>query len=205
MSTIVNGRLPASALAKIPGGRLAKPYAARWNVMCFLARAYDGHCPMPNGPMSSYRTLAQQVFLRNLWCSKGACQNAAVPGTSNHGLGRAVDNNRLAQAYKRGATCGVRQPSDAPWEDWHALVRLEGRTTRLGARVIRKGSRPGPDVRWVQGVLRHRGDLPKRWKLNQSYSLAVRRAVRAFQKAHHLRADGVIGPKTLVALRRAAK
>lgn len=205
MTSFTNGRYPASALAAIPGGRLAKPYAARWNVMCFLARAHDGFCPMPNGPMSSYRSYAQQVFMRRQWCARGACQNAAIPGRSNHGYGRAVDNNNTAQAYRRGGTCGVRAPSDAPWESWHALIRLEGRTSKTGARVIRKGSRPGPDVRQVQVLLRRAGYLPPRWKLTNSYSLKVRRAVRAFQKKRRLPIDGVVGPKTLAALRRAAK
>jgi murein L,D-transpeptidase YcbB/YkuD len=202
--TIVNGRYPESALAKIPGGQLSKPYAVRWNCMCFAARALDGSCPMPNGPMSSYRTHTQQVFLRRQWCGRGQCHNAAMPGTSNHGLGRAVDNNNTPQAYKRGKPYGIRPPSDAPWEGWHVLVRTEGRT-KVVPRTLRKGSRPGADVRAVQKLLRHEGYLPRKWKLNDSYSLRVRRAVRAFQKAHGLRADGVVGPKTLAALKRAAR
>jgi murein L,D-transpeptidase YcbB/YkuD len=205
VSSVANGRLPASALAKIPGGQLAKPYAAHWNVMCFLSRAREGSCPMPNGPMSSYRTLSQQVFLRRQWCNQGKCHNAAVPGTSNHGWGRAVDNNNLAQAYRNGKTCGVRPPSDAPWENWHALVRLEGASKPPAPRVIRKGSRPGPDIKALQVLLRRAGYLPKKWKVHDRYTLPVRRAVRAFQKDHKLRVDGVVGPKTLAAIKRAAK
>lgn len=200
-----NGRYPASALAAIPGGWLAKPYAARWNVMCFLARAIDGSCPMPNGPLSSYRNLAGQVYLRNLWCSRGQCGNAAVPGTSNHGDGRAVDNGNLQQAYQYGGTCGIREPSDAPWEDWHALIRLEGVTRPPAvARVIRKGSRPGRDIQTLQVLLRRAGYLRDSWHAHTKYTLTVRRAVRAFQKHAHLHVDGVVGPKTLAALRRAA-
>jgi hypothetical protein len=37
------------------------------------------------GPVSSYRTLAQQRQLRQYWANQGKPQNAAVPGTSNHG------------------------------------------------------------------------------------------------------------------------
>jgi murein L,D-transpeptidase YcbB/YkuD len=203
----MNGRLPDSQLAAIPGGRLAKPYAARWNTMCFIARAKAGRCPMPNGPMSSYRTYAQQVFLRNQWCAKGNCGNAAIPGNSNHGWGRAVDNNWLAGAYAYGKTCGIRPPSDAPWEGWHGLVRLEGtvRPTATGPRVIKKGSRDGDDIKALQVLLRRTHFLPARWHAHRSYTLTVRLAVRAFQKRHGLPVDGVVGPKTLTALRSAAK
>ena len=40
---------------------------------------------------SCYRDYAGQVAARDYWCSQGACQFAAVPGTSNHGWGKAVD------------------------------------------------------------------------------------------------------------------
>lgn len=202
----MNGRLPDSQLAAIPGGRLAKPYAARWNLMCMISRAREGSCPMPNGPMSSYRTLVQQVLLRNQWCARGACQNAAVPGTSNHGWGRAVDNNNLAQAYRNGRSCGIHPPSDAPWENWHGLVRIEGTVKPIahGPRVIKKGSRDGDDIKALQVLLRRTGYLPGRWKAHRSYTLAVRRAVRAFQKQHGLPIDGEVGPKTLAELTRLA-
>lgn len=206
MTSFANGRYPASALAPIPGGRLAKPYAARWNLMCFISRAREGSCPMPNGPLSSYRDLAGQVYMRRLWCARGKCGNAAVPGNSNHGWARAVDNNNLTQAYRHGGGCGIHPPSDAPWEAWHGLIRLEGtvRPTPRGPRTIRKGSRPGKDIRTLQVYLRRAGVLPARWKAHTKYTLAVRRAVRKFQRAHRLAVDGVVGPHTLAAIKRAA-
>ena len=42
-------------------------------------------------PEACYRTYAQQVVDRDYWCSLGECQFAAVPGTSVHGWGKAVD------------------------------------------------------------------------------------------------------------------
>ena len=42
-------------------------------------------------PISCYRDYAGQVAAREEWCARGACQMAAVPGTSNHGWGKAID------------------------------------------------------------------------------------------------------------------
>src|SRR3954447_12301860 len=93
-----NGRLPASALAAVPGGRLAKGAPAdSWNALCFEWRKRTGVTPMPNGPDSTYRSYARQVYWKRYWCSQGKCGNAATPGTSNHGWGRAVDGNSTAQ------------------------------------------------------------------------------------------------------------
>lgn len=81
-----NGKLPASALAPIPGGRLSKAAAAAWNAPGGPA---DSGL-MPGGPDSSYRTYAKQVYYWNLYQS-GQGNEAAKPGTSNHGWGTAVD------------------------------------------------------------------------------------------------------------------
>jgi len=48
----------------------------------------------PNTPMlinSAFRTYPDQVRVRNEWERKGKPENAAYPGTSNHGFGRAID------------------------------------------------------------------------------------------------------------------
>lgn len=42
-------------------------------------------------PSSCYRDYAGQVAMREYWCGRGSCQFAAVPGTSNHGWGKAID------------------------------------------------------------------------------------------------------------------
>src|ERR687888_582450 len=86
-----NGNLPDSALAPIPGGRLRRDAAAAWNAMNAESERRYGVTLRPLGPLSSYRTFAQQQQLRSQWCAAGKCGNAAIPGTSNHGLGLAVD------------------------------------------------------------------------------------------------------------------
>ncbi len=83
-----NGVFTDTNTGPIPGGRLWPEAAATWNAMRarFIA---DGGNPdhfKPGGPNSSARSLAAQ---RRFWSSQPP--PAAVPGTSNHGWGIAVD------------------------------------------------------------------------------------------------------------------
>src|SRR3954447_16800149 len=92
-----NGRLPAAALSRVAGPTPtvhvflhAGAPAASWNTMVLLA--HEQHVAIyPGGPLSAYRPYAAQVLLRSWWCNQGRCGNAAIPGTSNHGLGIAID------------------------------------------------------------------------------------------------------------------
>jgi len=116
-----NGYLSQSELAPIyqPNYRvyLQKDAAAAWNAFrqyC-LARGVDVY---PGGQYSAYRTYSQQVLMKRLYGS-----NAATPGTSNHGLGLAVDlaTQQMRSAVdKWGAQFGwSKRWSDASWEWWH--------------------------------------------------------------------------------------
>ncbi|MEZ0229526.1 MAG: peptidoglycan-binding protein [Planctomycetota bacterium] len=116
-----NGALPQSELSQIyyPGASvyLQKDAAAAWNAMREYCRA-RGVDLYPKGPNSAYRTLAQQKLMKKLYGS-----NAATPGTSNHGLGIAVDlaTQQMRSAIdKWGAQFGwSKKWSDASWEWWH--------------------------------------------------------------------------------------
>jgi hypothetical protein len=132
-----NGKLPASALAPIYQGNLTKEAAAGWNAMNVEARK-RGVQLYPTGSKSSYRTYEQQVELYNAYLN-GTGNLAAVPGTSNHGWGNAVD---LATTQMRstvdaiGAQFGYSKSwSDAPSEWWH-VVYQSGHYS---------GPDPGPD------------------------------------------------------------
>lgn len=89
-----NGRLDPSALVAIhsPLGYAAlAPTAARnWEAMRQESLHTLGTDLYPQGSMSAYRTYEQQVETWRLYVS-GAGGLAAPPGTSAHGLGRAVD------------------------------------------------------------------------------------------------------------------
>lgn len=123
---MANGRLPKSALSPIPGGFLEHNAARSWNAMYLHILQETGEKIQVNGADSSYRILSRQVFWRNHWCSLGKCGNAARPGTSNHGLGLAVDvpvrTRQLIDKY--GARFGwAKRWSDAAHEPWHLKYR----------------------------------------------------------------------------------
>lgn len=115
-----NGRLPSSILVDTPGQaggatvRLVEPAARAWRAMTAEALA-RGHVLKPTSLFDSYRPydIQRRIFLQRytqepngttprLWDSDGdgvrekwylqpGNAPAAVPGTSNHGLGIAVD------------------------------------------------------------------------------------------------------------------
>jgi D-alanyl-D-alanine carboxypeptidase len=113
-----NGRIPASALTPIGGGhRLAAPAAAAYGEMAAAARA-DGISFSVN---DSYRSYEQQVDMarrKGLYSEGGL---AARPGTSQHGLGMAVDLdlNGDAQAWMRANGARFGFVEDVPREPWH--------------------------------------------------------------------------------------
>lgn len=209
----VNGRLPASDLAPIAGGRLAKPAALRWNAMNYYRRSRGLLTILPNGSFSSYRDFAGQVTMRNMWCAQGKCQNAAVPGTSNHGWGLAVDANNPAGVNASGARFGWQKKwSDAPWEPWHFKWAGFGDTKtgpttaleRVREKPLRRGTK-SKDVRDIQIWLRRGGYISKRARIAKRIGTmgpATVTAVKRFQRHVGLPVDGIVGPKTYAAIKR---
>ena len=100
-----NGRLPDSDLTTItPTCRVANDVAGPLRQLLDAAHA-DGVALLPETSAylrpyfdidppritSCYRDYDMQVWWHDFYCFFGACQFAAVPGTSVHGWGRAVD------------------------------------------------------------------------------------------------------------------
>lgn len=193
-----NGRLPASALAAIGGGYYLRRDAARaFNAMSAEAQRRFGTSIRV---VAGYRTYERQVYFWNLYLS-GRGNLAAHPGTSNHGWGIAVD---LASPQMRrivdqiGAKYGFSKAwSDAPTEWWH--VRFKEGVWHPAVSVLKRGSR-GERVKQLQRRLRQIGF--KSVPVDGHYGLRTERAVKRFQRKHHLPADGVAGPKTISALRK---
>jgi hypothetical protein len=81
-----NGRIPSSALCRLPGSRGHALRADAARAFAQLSAAYEAERGKPLCLTDSYRSYEAQVKLR--WAKRGL---AAPPGTSNHGSGIAVD------------------------------------------------------------------------------------------------------------------
>ena len=193
-----NGRLSASDLRAIPGGRLRKDAGASWLRMRNEIGRRTGVWICPTSARTAYRTYAEQVYFWDLY-QRGQGNLAAYPGTSNHGWGIAVDvpsptMARLINQY--GAEYGWQKRwSDAPSEWWHFRYASQydkhrGKPLKprpKGRRALRKGERMHRDrlVR-ARAFARKRGGwetIPKH-KQRAAYSKAwLRRRRRAIHEA----------------------
>lgn len=188
-----NGRLSPAELAPIPSGELREDAAAAWNAPGGPADAGL----RPTGSMSSYRTYDEQVYLYRLY-QEGRGNLAAIPGTSNHGWGIAVD---LAETWMRswmddhGAEYGWRK-TEAFSEWWH--MNYVGGVSFPTFKTLQKGSRGKRVVHFTRRLAyihpSAHGAYLKRWYWRYKEPVAV--AVRRFQRDQDMVADGVIGPKT---------
>jgi GH25 family lysozyme M1 (1,4-beta-N-acetylmuramidase) len=204
-----NGRLTPRQLAPIHHPKLglflaAREAAASWNTMrMFLLQRYGSHGDIyPEGPLGAYRDYAGQVRCKELYGN-----NAAVPGTSNHGLGHAVDvadHFMAGLVDKHGGLFGWHH-WDAKWEWWHR--EYDGGFDRpdpgLDPKnpVLRKGSGgvgQAPSVERLQRRLNALGAAGL--TVDGDFGAATDKAVCAFQRSQHLKADGAVGPTTWTAL-----
>lgn len=210
MYAYANGQIPAAALTPIPGGRLRKDAAQAWNAMDALAvRLYGRHL----GVVDSYRPLGHPGdFNRGVWSQYAADEKyrfhggnlAAKPGTSNHGLGLAVDVDRWTRWFidHHGRAFGwAKAWSDAQSEWWHIKWRA-GAYPAVRAHAtftpLRHGA-TGDRVKWVQRSLRRHGFKSVAGPGQKGYGFfgdATTSAVKRYQKAHNLKADGIVGKST---------
>lgn len=146
-----NGVFTAANTAPIPGGRLWTEAALTWNAMyaAFVTVGGDPDHFRPGGPASSARSIAQQ---RHFFANQPPA--AAVPGTSNHGWGLAVDcpfadaqawlrkhGHRWGWSHDEGASVG---------EAWH--FRYVGASKALLSRLAfdRLVGYTASESRWIR-------------------------------------------------------
>ena len=106
-----NGMIPASGLCPIwgaPGESLSPGAAASFSAM---SKAYAAQTGVPLCITDSYRSLPDQISIK---AKRG--RFAATPGTSHHGLGRAVDLCGGVQSFGSPAHQWMRQ--NAPLYGW---------------------------------------------------------------------------------------
>lgn len=107
-----NGHIPAKALCPLhraPGQSLRPGAAAAFNA---LSKAYEKDSGRPLCVTDSYRSLAEQVSVK---ATRGKW--AATPGTSEHGLGVALDLCGGIQSFGSAAHLWMRQ--NAPLYGWY--------------------------------------------------------------------------------------
>ena len=106
-----NGLIPASGLCPVwgaPGESLSPGAAASFSAM---SKAYAAQTGVPLCITDSYRSLPDQISIK---AKRG--RFAATPGTSHHGLGRAVDLCGGVQSFGSPAHQWMRQ--NAPLYGW---------------------------------------------------------------------------------------
>ena len=207
-----NGYIPRSALSPITRAvngeqaYLVHEAAAAFMAMNAEAERDYGVTLRVSSARTAYRPYADQLYFWNQYLYHGG-NLAARPGTSNHGLGLAVD---LATEQMRrivdkiGHKYGwAKEWSDAQSEWWHLRYRSGVWHGHVGDPIIKKGSTKREAIRTLQKLLRSVGY--KSVSVNGKYDLRSRIAVRRFQRKHKLPVDGVVGARTWAALRKVGR
>lgn len=153
-----NGRLPSRALAPITKAANGEQAHLRADVatafMAMNQEAEDKHnlTLRVASARVAYRTYEQQVYFWNLYQS-GKGSLAAHPGTSNHGLGLAVDlatPQMRSVADQIGSKYGwAKRWSDAPSEWWH-LKWKEGDYPAVKSFSSKWDGYTAAEIRWIQ-------------------------------------------------------
>lgn len=203
----VNGRLPASALDAIPGGKLEKDAARAWNDMRAYIGKRHGVWIAPTGPNSSYRTYAGQVYFWRIF-QAGTGNTAAYPGTSNHGWGNAVDVATTTMAYyirKYGARFGWSWDEGQRVGEWWHFRYIGGYKPKPKNPYpfIKPGNARRDAVRRLQRRLRAHGR--KSIKVDGVYGKQTQEAVKSFKKNNGLKHTAAVGDDAWRLLRMSKK
>lgn len=211
-----NGQLPTSALARSVGGYLLRKDAAA-SLLALDAVVYakhGRHLFIRDG----YRVLGHPGDFRaghwSQWAAwekyrAGVGNLAALPGTSNHGLGINIDlgdyfSRQMVDRY--GAPYGWSKSwSDAPSEWWHITFRADKVTKKISGRPTLKLNSKGPSVITLKKKLYAAGirdfsatpfGQKSSNRYNPFFGKYTKAAVIRFQRHHGLGGDGVVGPST---------
>jgi hypothetical protein len=210
---VTNGNLPASILRNYSGScRLYSSAVGPATAMALAARKAGITLVYAD----CYRDYAGQVYWRNWWCNVGKCGNAAVPGTSNHGWGKAIDIHDLSGGLPTGGAAykwlkanagrfGYNNPILTN-EAWHWEWVGDGGT--MGGYQVRPGLFNWPlhegmnnnaEVKLLQQRLVGLGF--SKVAVDGDFGPSTTAAVKFCQAINGLPVDGVVGNGTAWALR----
>ena len=202
-----NGRLPQSALAPITRAAngeqayLRKDAAKAFNAMNAESEHKYGVTLRASSARTAYRTYAEQEYFWNLYKRGGNL--AAYPGTSNHGLGLAIDlaTPQMRQIVNEiGEKYGfAKKWSDAPGESWHIRWR-EGNypavtNSDANFKTLKRGQTGSSIIKLKKQMYAH-GLRNFGSRYNPFFNEKTEQAIKRFQKRHNLVADGQVGAKT---------
>ena len=211
LAGFTNGKLPASQLVTLNSTCRVYKQAAGSLAALLVAANRAG---VRLGTSECYRDYAGQVYQRKAWCARGICANAAIPGTSNHGWGKAVDlHDQHGAVSFTGSTFswlmlnagkyGFIHPNGVN-EGWHWEWvgdggRMRGAPVRkdLWSWPMRRGA-VGSDVQSVQRALNASG---AHLAVDGDFGPMTAGAVSFYQATHHLPVTGAVDLSTAMALR----
>lgn len=179
-----------------------------------ILRAYEAKYGVPAQVNQGRRTIAEQTAFWLHYLRYGS-PLAARPwggaphikwGKNNHALDinagdRAGQSRHVAAFYR---SLGIPVAFNVPSEAWH-MDTLNSAALALAAARLRRsptlklGSR-GKHVKALKRLMWAKG--LRRFERSTGYfGLGTKRAIKRFQTKHHLKADGVVGPRTWKELR----
>lgn len=176
-----------------------------------LAQAFYARFRKPLYVSEAYRNIARQRALRaDYLAGRGAL--AAIPATSNHGWGKALDVasgvNQFGTAEHNWMAANVGAYGfrfTVPSEAWH-IDYVGGATHKVRGYIANPNTlTPTVSPALSQAVKNQQARLNywgAKLKVDGIPGPKFKAATIAFQKAHKLPADGVIGPRTWAELQK---
>jgi len=211
MAQYGNGLLPKEYMRTFAGKYGHPTLIAHLNAFVAECKANGINITVAAG-QDIYRDHAGQVYWKNYWTRQGKPGNAATPGTSNHGWGKAADisgcGNWGTALHRKCEQIAAKHSLKftVASESWHiediSIPVVGGKVSLDAGSVSGGGNRffNRAQYRNVQGGYRAIGYDLGAGGQDGIEGPRMKAIIRDFQAKHGLPVDGVHGPKTEAAL-----